>query len=60
MSITEAAPEPADAEPICPYCQRERWQECDGKGWLPALGPYRDGSYSTSRPCPNWNPFAAD
>ena len=29
--------------------------ECDrccGEGWLPAIGPYPDGSYITTRECP--------
>jgi len=30
-------------EPKCSHC--------NDTGWLDALGPYRDGSYITSRPC---------
>jgi len=26
---------------------------CDKDGWLEPIGPCRDGSYITSRPCPN-------
>ena len=26
---------------------------CDSDGWCEPLGPYRDGSYCSSRPCPN-------
>lgn len=30
-----------------PRCER-----CGGSGWLDAIGPKADGSYTTSRPCP--------
>lgn len=56
-SITGAV---TDEPPTCPYCNDNRYPGCDGRGWLAALGPFRDGSYSTTRPCPNDNPFAAD
>lgn len=46
--------------PKCQQCGHPKRKDCDGKGWLEALGPYRDGSYITSRPCPYENPFAAD
>ncbi len=55
-----AAMDAADARPECPRCRRPRRRDCDGRGWLEALGPYRDGSYITSRPCTNDTPFAAD
>lgn len=56
-----AATLPAEAlEHSCSMCGRNKRKDCDGKGWLEALGPYRDGSYITSRPCPNENPFAQD
>lgn len=44
---------------LCKTCERSKRRDCDGEGWLEALGPYRDGSYITSRPCPNENPLAA-
>jgi DnaJ-class molecular chaperone len=31
-----------------PTCDR-----CKGQGWLDPIGPKSDGSYITSRPCPN-------
>jgi hypothetical protein len=49
-----------DEGPVCPTCGHPKREDCDGKGWLAPLGPYRDGSYITSRPCPYENPFAAD
>lgn len=42
----------ADARPRCARCGRPRRANCDD-GWLPAIGPKSDGSYITSRPCPN-------
>ena len=44
-------------EPLCPTCRRPKRKTCDGAGWLEPLGPYRYGSYMTSRPCPNEEPF---
>ena len=41
----------------CKKCGFLRRKDCDGKGWMEALGPYRDGSYMTSRPCLNDNPY---
>lgn len=35
------------AERADPQCKL-----CDGTGWRPACGPYRDGSYITTSPCP--------
>jgi len=40
-------------QPLCPTCGRTRRRDCDGRGWLDAIGPCADGSYVTSRPCPN-------
>jgi hypothetical protein len=37
----------------CETCGQNKRRDCDGKGWLDALGPYCDGSYITSRPCSN-------
>lgn len=48
-----AAMDEADRRPACATCGRPQRNSCDGKGWLEALGPYSDGSYITSRPCPN-------
>lgn len=45
---------------ICPKCGHGKRKDCDGAGWLEALGPYRDGSYITSRPCPYDNHFFED
>lgn len=42
---------------VCKYCGRRKRKDCYGNGWLEPLGPYRDGSYMTSRPCPNDDPF---
>jgi hypothetical protein len=44
----------------CQRCGRDKRKNCDGRGWLEAIGPCSDGSYITSRPCPNDNPFAGD
>lgn len=42
---------------VCAKCGRIKLDKCDGDGWMEHLGPYRDGSYMTSRPCPNDNPY---
>lgn len=42
-----------DKREICPLCKRPKRKTCDGAGWLDAIGPCSDGSYITSRPCPN-------
>jgi hypothetical protein len=52
--------EPVETEVECKTCGRRKRRDCDGQGWLEALGPYRDGSYISSRPCPSENPFAGD
>jgi hypothetical protein len=36
----------------CKQCGRNQYPKCEG-GWLPPIGPCRDGSYITSRRCPN-------
>lgn len=56
MTYEPNKPKPAK----CEKCGHYKRKDCDGKGWLEALGPYRDGSYITSRPCPYDNPFAGD
>lgn len=33
----------------------EQCSRCDGGGWLEPIGPCVDGSYVTSRPCPECN-----
>lgn len=38
--------------PQCPTCKQPKKDNCDGYGWLEAIGPCSDGSYITSRPCP--------
>ena len=40
------------ARPKCEQCGRDRYGKCED-GWLPPIGPCSDGSYITSRPCPN-------
>jgi hypothetical protein len=45
--------QPRDDRPTCHECGRPQRKDCNGRGWLEALGPYHDGSYITSRPCPN-------
>jgi DnaJ-class molecular chaperone len=30
----------------------KKCERCDGKGWVEPIGPKEDGSYITSRPCP--------
>lgn len=40
----------------CRTCRRRKRRDCDGQGWLDAIGPCDDGSYISSRPCPNDNP----
>lgn len=42
-----------EKRPKCETCSRPRRDDCDGKSWLEAIGPCADGSYITSRPCPN-------
>jgi hypothetical protein len=52
--ITLNAPaERPHERPICPECLHPRRKDCDGRGWLEAIGPHSDGSYITSRPCPH-------
>ena len=41
----------------CQLCQREKRADCDGSGWIYPIGPCADGSYMTSRPCQNDDPF---
>jgi hypothetical protein len=43
----------AEMRALCPKCMRPQRKNCDGTGWLDAIGPKSDGSYITSRPCPN-------
>ena len=52
--------EQAERPKKCSKCGDERREDCDGAGWLDAIGPCADGSYITARPCPLDNPFAAD
>lgn len=54
-----AAMDEAKKQPLCPTCGKPLRRTCDGKGWLDAIEG-ADGSYITSRPCPNENPFAVD
>lgn len=37
----------------CAKCGLDKRRTCDGQGWLDAIGPKSDGSYITTRPCPN-------
>lgn len=46
VNVCDAALAPPQAAKEGP-CKR-----CNGTGWLEPLGPYDDGSYITSRPCP--------
>lgn len=42
----------------CSKCgEPDKRRDCDGNGWLEAIGPCRDGSYITSRPCPYDNRY---
>lgn len=41
----------------CPKCGYTKIKGCYGDGWMEPLGPYRDGSYITSYPCRNDNPY---
>ena len=40
-----------DKRPKCALCGRPKRTNCN-EGWLDAIGPKSDGSYITSRPCP--------
>lgn len=42
---------------ICPKCGEPQLKKCDGTGWMEAIGPCSDGSYMTSYPCSNDNPY---
>ena len=58
--MTEEVSEGADlrgADRQCKKCRLPQRKDCDGNGWLEALGPCRDGSYVTSRPCSNDRPY---
>jgi hypothetical protein len=46
------------AEKKCAKCGHRRREDCD-EGWLEAIGPCRDGSYVSSRPCPYDNVYYA-
>jgi len=48
--LKEGTPEMSEN---CPRCGLPKRRTCDGDGWLEAIGPCGDGSYITSRPCPN-------
>lgn len=37
----------------CSICGHRKRIGCNGDGWLDAIGPKSDGSYITSRLCPN-------
>jgi len=43
----------AEMRARCAICGKPKRKSCDDEGWLEAIGPKPDGSYITSRPCPN-------